>query len=987
MKKGNLWLAATAIAVILSASLLGGIVSARAEQPAAATQGDEISGGTTPAAGGGLEAAETPDTGRETGENALPVDENGEGADLDCWCKKGNIFVFKFLDKDGDGNWDRGEPGIPGITFTLNGGSSRQTDSSGWIFYRDLPAGKYVVEEVVPAGYTVTTPNPCTVNLGKGETVKLRFGNVPKPPCPGSISGHKYEDKDGDGALDEGEPPVSGVPIELHRDGAKVAETVTGPDGSYRFEGLEAGTYTVREVCPQGMTPTAPESRTVDLSEGQNVTGVDFFNKKEEEEEKLCRFGKVEVLVFEDSNCNETLDCEDELISIPVQIQLYHVMGDGSLLPADGWDGPYQKPTGAGPSWWPVYPRGCASWMTLPCNCYDWSWNPLGENLYGRYRVRMVVPEGWYALRVEWGGYTYTDDFGPFELKCIYCFPTCWWQQVKFLLSPKFSVSGHKYEDLDGDGALDEGEPPVSGVPIELYRDGTKVAETVTGPDGSYRFDDLEAGTYTVREVLPAGWFATYPSDASHDGVVLTYCNPVEGLDFLNRRYASLRGFKYLDLDEDGVMDGDEEGLDGVTILLNDGERSTVTAGGGQFSFDNLVPGTYKVSVDESSLPGYYPTGPVSVTVDLAPGEVKLVYFGNAPYGSISGHKWLDIDRDGVWDAEETEVVPGITIKLYRGGPDGELLATAVTGEDGSYSFTGLKPDTYTVTEEGPDGYFATTPFTVTVDLSAGEGEVVDFGNCPYGWIEGLKFEDRNGNGTRDEGEPGLEGVEITLTPLGGGTAIKASSADDGTFSFLELLPGRYTLRETVPSGYYATLPTEVELEVLPGAKTTAIFANAPYGSITAYKWIDDGDKAISPGDKPGAGFTIKLQGKTADGEPVVSEPVVLGSEGMYTYLLMEAGTYTVSEEFDTSKYEAVSETSKTVELAPGQQAKVEFLNAEVEVRGIVIPPPQPPAPVVSPTVLPATGMDQLALLVTAAAMLLLGILLLALGMRARREA
>ncbi|HHB90867.1 MAG TPA: hypothetical protein ENK60_06120, partial [Anaerolineae bacterium] len=63
--------------------------------------------------------------------------------------------------------------------------------------------------------------------------------------------------------------------------------------------------------------------------------------------------------------------------------------------------------------------------------------------------------------------------------------------------------------------------------------------------------------------------------------------------------YASLGDFVWEDLDADGVQDAGEPGLDGVTVELfkSDGTSmgTTTTANGGQYSFDNLVPGDYYV--------------------------------------------------------------------------------------------------------------------------------------------------------------------------------------------------------------------------------------------------------------------------------------------------------------------------------------------------------------------------------------------------------
>ncbi|MDI7252571.1 MAG: SdrD B-like domain-containing protein, partial [Actinomycetota bacterium] len=598
----------------------------------------------------------------------------------------------------------------------------------------------------------------------------------------------------------------------------------------------------------------------------------------------------------------------------------------------------------------------------------------------GVYTVKEVLPEEWYPVSPPEGIHE------GVEVGCGYNV-----EGLDFLNRRYLSITGSKWEDLDQDGARDEGEPAVPGVTIELWKGEEKVAETVTGEDGSYSFTGLLPGNYTVREVLPEGWFPTNPDDGSHDDFNLVYGQPLEGLDFHNCRYGSIEGVKFLDLDQDGILDEGEEGLDGVTIKLNGGWRTAITAGGGLFSFPNLSPGTYVVAVDESSLPGYYPTGPISIVVELEPGETETVYFGNAPYGSITGTKWLDEDCDGVWDENETTVIPGITIELWAGSPPDELLDTAVTGEDGSYSFPELEPGTYTVVEKGTDGYFSTTPDSVSVKLSPGEGAVVNFGNCVYGVIEGFKFQDLDGDGVLDEGETGLQGVKITLEGLGDTEAFAETfTGEDGTFSFDNLLPGEYAVSETVPAGHYATLPIRMEVSVGPGEEATVLFANAPYGSIVGSKWLDDGDSVLEPDqDDPGPGFTITLTGETLGGEEVEMQTVT-SEDGTFSFLLLEAGNYTVTEEFDPQKYAAITDKSVDVELAPGAEENVDFLNGVIIVGGEEVTPPIQPTPPTPPaitggtTALPATGMEQLPLLLAAAALTLLGLVLVALGLRRR---
>lgn len=77
-------------------------------------------------------------------------------------------------------------------------------------------------------------------------------------------------------------------------------------------------------------------------------------------------------------------------------------------------------------------------------------------------------------------------------------------------------IEGDKWHDLDADGQRDAGEPLLSGWTIYLDSDNDGVKDTgepstVTDADGHYRFVDLAAGSYVIREVGKAGWLQTAP--------------------------------------------------------------------------------------------------------------------------------------------------------------------------------------------------------------------------------------------------------------------------------------------------------------------------------------------------------------------------------------------------------------------------------------------------------------------------------------------
>src|SRR6266699_1179728 len=100
----------------------------------------------------------------------------------------------------------------------------------------------------------------------------------------------------------------------------------------------------------------------------------------------------------------------------------------------------------------------------------------------------MTGSPGTYTVSVTSGTTSTGRDFGNFQAG---------------------SISGLKYNDLNGNGVKDAGEPGLSGWRIRLFNQGIEVDSDLTDGSGNYSFGTLAAGTYVVTEVQQAGWSQT----------------------------------------------------------------------------------------------------------------------------------------------------------------------------------------------------------------------------------------------------------------------------------------------------------------------------------------------------------------------------------------------------------------------------------------------------------------------------------------------
>lgn len=201
----------------------------------------------------------------------------------------GEIRGTKYEDKDGDGKLEHGEHRkLSGWKIYLDtndngkldaGELSTVTKKNGSYSFKGLSAGNYQVREVLRDGWMQTYPasGKHDVTVVSGKVAKKKdFGNFKL----GTISGMKFEDKNGNGRKDRGESGLSGWMIKLMKPGQNDITVATDANGNYRFDNLPAGNYTVREVQQDGWEQTTSNPHSVFIHSGDESKNNNFGDKK-----------------------------------------------------------------------------------------------------------------------------------------------------------------------------------------------------------------------------------------------------------------------------------------------------------------------------------------------------------------------------------------------------------------------------------------------------------------------------------------------------------------------------------------------------------------------------------------------------------------------------------------------------------------------------------------------------------------------------------
>ena len=690
-----------------------------------------------------------------------------------AFVKPVSVGNFVWFDANKDGIQDADEVGVAGVTVTLTDAAGNPvidldgnpvkpvtTDANGKYEFTNLMpnvdrivanAGEenYKIVFTVPAGYSATKSYAAVdgekdsngaesdVTLTEGQNDEtVDFGLV----ADGTIGDTLFWDVDNNGgsAPSGADKPLAGVTVTLTYTTPagvqKTLTTVTDADGHYSFKDLAPGDYVVT-VDKTSLASACPECTAQTHAPSGDLTAS--------EDQELSLTSKVTL-----SPGAMTNNDQDWAFTGVANTAIVKAIADPTEVPAGGFTPGTSVTytltlTNEGPS--PA--TGVIAQDKLPSGVTFLS--AQGDGTYdaasGKWDLSSEVIEKdatrtlhiTVTIDASAAGSVVTntatiekqDQIGDKKPDNTSSVP----------LTAGYTIAGKLYNDADASFSASESEAPYAGVTVALLKkDGTPVLDkdgnpvtAVTDAQGKYSFIGLPLGEYRVSVVDPtSGPLAgTKPTEAytgryktTADVTIAEATGSVIDVNFGFVKPASVGDYTWMDVNRDGIQDADEPALPGVTVTLTyeDGSAVTDASGNvvtaktsdanGKYSFENLLPGGYKVSFQAPA--GYEATtsdagtdraldsNGATASVTLAQDQTDdTIDFGAVGTGVIGDQLFLDVNQDGgnAPDAGD-KVLPGVKVTLTWTGPGGITRTYETTTDaDGKYKFENLLPGDYKV--------------------------------------------------------------------------------------------------------------------------------------------------------------------------------------------------------------------------------------------------------------------------------------------------
>jgi protocatechuate 3,4-dioxygenase beta subunit len=898
-------------------------------------------------------------------------------------CTPSVIGDFVWLDSDGDGLQGGGEPALEGIPMILKNENDEAldtlyTDSLGYYAFVDVAPGTYYVESLYEGSLIPTAYNAGGDSLADnsfsliGEILRTTlfsidfdetYGEADLGLIPGaSLGDFVWEDSNGNGVQDAGETGIESIKVLLYSNNELIDSLFTDAEGNFDFDRLYPGSYQLCIDLPPGAQAAPQMAGSADIDSDINQEGctesIQLFlgETKTDVDAGIIYFGSIGDYVWHDLNEDGLQNDGDTSALANISIGLYDADDEQLLqLSFSDQEGFYTFNDLLPGNYYLVYETTELLQATLQFAGTDTEED--SDIFYDNTIMRSPV------IQISSGDQRQDIDAGFVPLKS--------------------GIGDYVWLDLNEDGIQDSDEEGINGVEIHLYdASGNFIQSTLSengpqGLDGYYAFQYLVPGDYYIQVVLPEIYLFTLANqgspesdsdinevngEASSQTFTLLPDEYKDDLDVgLIYNYGSIGDYVWLDLDEDGVQDDLEYGLNDIKLyLLNENEEridSTISlieaqiGVYGYYLFEKVIPGQYYIELQELE-EGYEPSpaqsGDSELDSDLAesgppfrttiftlePGEDKRdidagLLLKNA---SIKGLTWFDDNENGSRETGEN-VLTGLSVDLYS--ESGTLIGNTFTDADGKYAFTGLSMGNYYLLFESRDEWLFTLPFsgmaqndsdvssangfgsTDLLTLSLSEEKInIDAGYVHnYGTIGDQVWLDLNENALFDNGEVGIENIEIQLFDDMGQWISSTQTDDLGNYLFEQVIPGSYYLYLEFPEKYTLT-QADLGDEQLDsdfnggnGLYTTDLFTveggeqriDLDAGLIGKpiiigdWVWLDSNRNALQDGDEIGMnGLTVELYDPTGlllQSTTTANHPDT-GEEGYYLFQPLLPGEY-----------------------------------------------------------------------------------------------
>ncbi|MDD4651151.1 MAG: SdrD B-like domain-containing protein [Methanothrix sp.] len=607
-----------------------------------------------------------------------------------------------------------------------------------------------------------------------------------------TLQGKAWRDLNGDGLQDAGEPDEPNVAVALlNGSGSPIAgrSAITGSDGSYSFTDLVPGDYYVQFTQPSGMT-FSPKDQDADDSADSDVNGQGQSDKI-------------------------TLDPGQ---SKSVDAGLY----ENQIIINEIYPNPYGNDNNDGTaSWERVELKNVG---TTDFNVGQWTVkdddNPF---ILATIPAGTIIPAGDYLVVHLSGssgdGISNGDgdpvilcNFDGVEMDRVDCPASSSKEGLSYSCIPDASDNWGFWGDPTFGGSLSS--DPLPGAPNmadEDYGDAPDTFKTLRSSNGARHF---VTGPYlgTSVDSEPDGQpSASAGGDGSdEDGAVFSSVI-IAGTTSTFTVTASAPGILQAWMDFNG--DGDFE--DAGEHIASDQSLSA-----GETKLDFSVPTDAQVGDTYARLRFCSSSGLASYGLALD-GEVEDYLVKITSRYILGDYVWVDENGNGLQDAGE-KGLEGVTVNLRDSG--GNIVSNQTSTDEGEFIFENPTPGTYNLEFIPPAGYSITGKDAGTDDEKDSDADpvthlagpiTVELGLSDNSWdagfyqpvsISGMKFEDLNGNGVKDSGEPGLAGWTIKLMKDANEVARTETDAN-GTYTFLYIEPGSYTVEEAAQAGWTQTSP------------------------------------------------------------------------------------------------------------------------------------------------------------------------------------